>query len=224
MTFACAQSGPVVRSAARAARRGDRAFAVDAPPPAPDSNDVDDDRADIAASLDGDGAAYERIVRRYQDRIAGRMWRFARDERELAELVQEVFVSAYFSLAGYRGEAPLLHWLGKIAVRVGYRHWKDQSRRRVELPLADYDAPVETDRGAEAAAEIVEQLLAKLPPRDRLVITLMYLEGRTVAEAAELAGWSQTMTRVQAWRAKKKLRKLLAEAGLPAPRPEEKSS
>jgi len=135
-----------------------------------------------------------------------------------------VFVSAYFSLGGYRAEAPLLHWLGKIAVRVGYRHWKNQSRRRVELPLADYDAPIETDRSAEAAAEIVEQLLAKLPPRDRLVITLMYLQRHTVAEAADLAGWSQTMTRVQAWRAKKKLKKLLSEAGLSAPQAEEKSS
>ena len=52
-------------------------------------------------------------------------------------------------------------------------------------------------------------LLARLPPRDRLVLTLIYLDGCSVAEAAELTGWSQTMTKVQAHRARKKLKKLL---------------
>jgi RNA polymerase sigma-70 factor (ECF subfamily) len=58
-------------------------------------------------------------------------------------------------------------------------------------------------------ADDVAAALEQLPPRDRLVLTLLYLESRSVAEAADLAGWSQTMVKVQAYRARGKLRKLL---------------
>ncbi len=57
--------------------------------------------------------------------------------------------------------------------------------------------------------EEVAVALEQLAPRDRLVLTLLYLESRSVAEAADLAGWSETMVKVQAHRARKRLRKLL---------------
>jgi RNA polymerase sigma-70 factor (ECF subfamily) len=56
--------------------------------------------------------------------------------------------------------------------------------------------------------------LEQLPPRDRLVLTLLYLESRSVAEAAELAGWSESMVKVQAHRARQKLRALLEQSRL----------
>ncbi|MBI4579272.1 MAG: sigma-70 region 4 domain-containing protein [Planctomycetes bacterium] len=58
------------------------------------------------------------------------------------------------------------------------------------------------------AAELLHFLLAKLPPRDRLLLTLMYLEELPVARVAELTGWTKTLVKVQAHRAKAKLRKL----------------
>jgi RNA polymerase sigma-70 factor (ECF subfamily) len=56
-------------------------------------------------------------------------------------------------------------------------------------------------------------LLAQLRPRDRLVLTLRYLEGCDVAETARRTGWTRGMVKVQAVRAKKKLEKLVAKAG-----------
>jgi DNA-directed RNA polymerase specialized sigma24 family protein len=53
------------------------------------------DQRDIAASLNGDGEAYARLVRHYQDQVAAQMWRFTRHPAVLEELVQEVFVEAY---------------------------------------------------------------------------------------------------------------------------------
>ena len=177
----------------------------------------DPDGSDIQAALAGDGDAYGRLVRRHQDEIARRMWRFTRDRRELEELVQDVFVEAYVSLRGFRGRAPFVHWLNRIATRVGYRFWKRQ--RRVashETPLQDWDGFLETEDpepSAGEAAELLHRLLEQLPPRDRLVLTLLYLEELTVAQAAERVGWSQTMVKVQAHRARKKLRVLLEKAG-----------
>jgi RNA polymerase sigma-70 factor (ECF subfamily) len=172
------------------------------------------DLADVRAALRGDGDAYGRIVRRYQDEVAGRMWRFTSRRAELEELVQEVFVEAYTSLGTYRGEAPLGHWLARIATRVGYRFWKRRDRRRARsaLPLEDWDAIAADDPEPARARELLDGLLARLRPRDRLVLTLVYLEGLSVAQAAELTGWSRTTVKVQAHRARKRLRRLFERA------------
>jgi len=172
--------------------------------------------ADVAAASGGDGEAYARIIRRYQDTIARRMLRFSRDPAVVEKLVHDVFVEAYYSLDSYRGDAPLEHWLQRIATRTGYRYWtrwqKEKERTvSLEVRLHEPVAPAGATTAHDAADEVAG-MLEELPPRDRLVLTLLYIESRTVAEAAELAGWSQTMVKVQAYRARQKLRKLI-EAG-----------
>ncbi len=196
-------------------------FAVDAPGRRAHSMAVMEstDLADIEATLRGDGEAYGRIVERYQDQIARRMWRFTRDPGRLEELVQEVFVEAYLSLKGFRRQAPLLHWLSRIATRVGFRFWKSRRRDSARtVPLRDWDAlaaPDQPDLPAAEAADLVHTLLRQLPPRDRLVLTLLYLEELSVAQAADRAGWSRAMVKVQAHRARKKLRALLEKTQAP---------
>jgi RNA polymerase sigma-70 factor, ECF subfamily len=172
---------------------------------------------DVRDSLRGDGEAYGRIVRRYEGRIASYMWRFTRDRRQWEELVNDVFVEAYLSLRSYRGRAPLLHWLRTIATRVGYRWWKQRARQQANapLPIREWDQAAATDdraASADEAAALVHAVLATLPVRDRLVLTLLYLEECSVAQAAQLTGWSQAMVKVQAFRARKKLKRSLEQA------------
>jgi RNA polymerase sigma-70 factor (ECF subfamily) len=186
-----------------------------------DGDDVADpamnleDARDLRDTLNGDGEAYGRLVRRHQDRIGRYMWRFTRDHAAHEELVQDVFVEAYFSLSSYRHHAPLAHWLQRIATRAGYRYWKDRKRReaRDETPLREWDRLLNSQATAsiapQAAAEAVHALLSELPPRDRLVLTLMYLEELSVEEIASLTGWTQSMVKVQAFRARGKLKELL---------------
>ena len=61
---------------------------------------------------------------------------------------------------------------------------------------------------AVASRELVEKLLGQLKPKDRLVISLMNLEGRTIEEVRQLTGWNQSVIKVRAFRARAKLRKL----------------
>ena len=58
-----------------------------------------------------------------------------------------------------------------------------------------------------AAREIVEKLLAQLAPADRLLLTLLHLEGRSVAEVRQITGWNVPVIKVRAFRARRKLRK-----------------
>lgn len=178
--------------------------------------DRETDLRDVEATLAGDGDAYARLVRRYQGPVGGTMWRFTRDRLAWEELVQDVFVEAYSSLPSFKDRAPLLHWLRRIAIRVGYRYWRRRDRQRKLAPVSirDWDQVLDARAdGADAreAAEIVHAVLQRLAPRDRLVLTLIYLEGCSVAEAAGLAGWSQSMVKVQAYRARKRLARLLQE-------------
>lgn len=181
---------------------------------------VDDraDFADVRAARNGEDEAFARLVSRHQRAIASYLWRFTRDRQRWEELVHDVFVEAFLSLSGYRGEAPLLHWLKRIATRVGYRSWSMDRRCRSEVSLTSIaDLPSESSTRALAAAEaseLVHQLLATLSPRDRLVMTLLYLEGHTIREVAALTGWSESLTKVQAHRARKRLQKLCHERGI----------
>jgi RNA polymerase sigma-70 factor (ECF subfamily) len=179
----------------------------------------DEDLEDIGAGLNGDGDAYARLVRRHQPRVASRMWKFTRDAADHADLVQEVFVQVYLGLRNFRGDAPFEHWLARIATRVGYRFWKRSARERSiqSVPIEDLEHLLSSDSQVvdpQLAGGTLHRLLDMLPPRDRLVLVLRYVEERSVEETAGLTGWTQTMVKVQSWRARKKLRKLLEEAGM----------
>lgn len=165
----------------------------------------------MQATLAGDDEAYGRLVARHQEAVARWMHRFSRDPSTHQALVQDVFVEAWTSLAGWRREAPLGHWLSRLAVRVGYRHWRQRDRAPDSLGVESLAALPAPDDGADAreTAEYVHAWLARLPPRDRVVLTLTMIEQRTVAQAADLLGWSRSMVKVQAHRARKKLARLL---------------
>lgn len=172
------------------------------------------DWSDVVASLDGDEDAYARLVRRYEQPITGLLWRFTRDPVQCEELVQQVFVEAYFSLKTFRGEAPLLHWLRRIATRTGYRFWREKAREPVGTALPDSDIleriEAEQEDGidpAEASA-VLQTLLGRLPPDDRLVLTLMYFEECGTREIAERMGWSRAKVKTQALRARRKIKEI----------------
>jgi RNA polymerase sigma-70 factor (ECF subfamily) len=169
---------------------------------------------DVRLSRQGDPDAYTRLIERHQQEIGKIMWRFSRNRTVHEELVQDVFVEAYISLATYKERAPFTHWLTRIATRVGYRYWKQKAREKKfeRFSLEDWDqlhtqSPEEID--SEQAAALLHNLFGQLSPRDRLVLTLRYLEGCDVAETAHRTGWTKSMVKVQTFRAKKRLQKLL---------------
>ncbi len=178
-----------------------------------DSIDIED----VYLSRNGNHEAYKRLVERYEQQIAKTMWRFSRDKLAHEELVQDVFVEAYLSLMTYKEQAPFLHWLRKIATRVGYRYWKVLSREngKKHFTLQEWDNVLSqsTDGiSSEQAAEIIHNLLSELPPRGRLVLTLRFVEDCSVEETAYRTGWTKSMVKVQTIRAKRKLKKMFPNA------------
>lgn len=172
----------------------------------------------------GDGDGYAEIVRRHQTgvaRIVGR--RVPADRAD--EIVQDVFVRAYFGLAQFSGEVPFERWLAGIAVRACYDFWRNMAREDVPVSALTDDhqrwmdqvLSVRSERDFHAqvrrreAAEVLDWALNHLSPPNRAVLTLVHLEGRSVKEAAELLGWSVVTVKVRAHRARRALRALLSE-------------
>lgn len=176
-----------------------------------------DDAMFIARSLNGDNDAFGKLIEKYQNTIAVNMRRFSRENSVVEELVHNVFVEAFLSLKSFRSKSPFVHWLRRIAVRVGYKYWKQQSKRQIELTndsalkerLEQFSSQSTTDK--HDAAELIALLLERLAPRDRLVLTLLYWEGLSTTEAANRMGWSKTLVKVQAHRARKRLKKIFEE-------------
>ena len=143
--------------------------------------------------------------------------------RRMAEedLAQETFLKMFTRLEQYHGRegVPFEHWLSRIAVntcldalRVEKRRpeWRWADLGDGEREWVDFLAgkePAATPSDALGAREIVEKLMALLPPEDRLVITLLELQELPVAEIGQITGWSVSLVKVRAFRARQKLRK-----------------
>jgi RNA polymerase sigma-70 factor, ECF subfamily len=140
-----------------------------------------------------------------------------RDAEE--DLAQEVFMKMFARLDQYREKVPLEHWISRIAVTTCYDKLRAQ-QRRPELRRADLSEEeseridritAETAEGtnteAFAARELIGRLLERLTPTDRLVITLLELEQRSIEEIRQITGWNSSLIKVRAFRARQKLRK-----------------
>jgi RNA polymerase sigma factor (sigma-70 family) len=149
----------------------------------------------------------------------------ARLPRRVAEedLAQDIFLKMFSRLEQYQGQVPFSHWVSRIAVttcidqlRMQQRRpefrWADLSENEADLlqaVLRDENAQAPDD--ALAAHELVHKLLDQLKPDDRLVLQLLDLEQKTIAEICELTGWNASLVKVRAFRARRKLQKLFID-------------
>ena len=133
------------------------------------------------------------------------------------DLMQEIFLKVFERLHQYRGDAPLNHWVSRIAVNHSLNAMRFQ-RARPEWRMADLSeeqqaaldgkgtAADPTQPGhAMASMELVERILAVLSPEDRVIIRMLDLDDSSVAEVEQATGWTAGYIRVRAHRARQKL-------------------
>lgn len=137
------------------------------------------------------------------------------------DLAQTIFMKVFAKLDQFSGTVPLEHWVSRIAVNTCLNalqaekirpelRWADLSEdeEHVIQNLASTTQELDPDHGF-AARELVDKLLERLAPADRLVLQLLHLEGRSVEEVRERTGWGASMIKVRAFRARRKLKKHL---------------
>ncbi len=183
------------------------------------------DQEIIQRVVQGDIDSFEILVTRNRSLVFGVVARHVPRE-SIEDVAQEVMVKAYQSLASFSGRSSFRQWLRTIAVRSCCDYWRDRQRHR-EIPLGtltkDHQTWVDqlmTTQSREAFNQLVEQREAKeildyalerIAPEDRMVLSLVHLEGLPMKEVAELLGWSVTKTKVKAHRARREMRKIIVK-------------
>lgn len=159
----------------------------------------------MAASQRGDRDAYRVLLadsRKWLERYFAR--RIA--PGHIDDLVQETLVSMHRKLATWDRNRPFLPWLAAIA---RYR-WIDMLRRqRDEAELGDNDAAVGAEDEAIHARLSLDRMLGFLPTGQAQAITLVKIEGASIAEASQICGQSESLVKVNIHRGLKKLAQLI---------------
>lgn len=188
-------------------------------PPSTAQDILDVDRALVAAVLDRQPGAFERLVRDYQNlcwHIVDRMVRHPDDTRELC---QEVFLRIHQSLHQYRGDSALKSWIAQVAFSVARRHLE---RKRIPVAEEGDDADglslaerIGSGFDLEAStsnAQITAHLhtaIDALPPLQRTVLALYHLEEMAIGEIARLTDLAEGTIKSHLFRSRKRLREIL---------------
>ena len=166
----------------------------------------------IVAHAAGDPHAFTVFVRRHRDRMWAVALRTLRDPDEAADAVQDAFISAFRSAGSFRGHAQVTTWLHRIVVNACLdRLRRRQSRPTVPLPEAGPGEPAAPgDAMADQETRLaVEDALDVLPAEQRAAITLVDVEGYSVAEAAALLGIAEGTVKSRCARGRARLAVLL---------------
>ena len=182
---------------------------------------------DVAGCLDRVRRRDQAAARELVDHLYPLVIRIVRSHlpRRVAEedLAQDIFLKMFTRLEQYQGAVPFPHWVSRIAVTTCIDQLRAQ-KRRPEFRWADLseneaevlDAVMTNEKDvaandAMASHELVHKLLDQLKPDDRMVLQLLDMERKTIAEIGELTGWNTSLIKVRAFRARRKLRSMFLE-------------
>jgi len=184
-----------------------------------------DEAIDVGACLqrwkEGDEAAAEELIRHLYPVISKIVRTHLPRRDDEKDLVQEVLMKTFAKLHQFKGDAPLSHWVSRLALTTCLDRLRAQ-KIRPEIRRADltpdeseaFDAawlsgssPDATD--AIGARDLVDKILASLSPEDRSLILMVDLEGRSLQEIAETLGWSISKIKMRLFRVRPQLRQMI---------------
>ena len=157
---------------------------------------MDADQELVARAASGSREAFDDLVRRHQVSIVSLARALTNGSVDAEDLAQEVFLRAWRSLRGFRGDSTFRTWLHRVAVNVIHSHHGRMSRlRRMFQPMsADPDAVDPLEQAADPVnvesdvvmRDAIDKALASLPEDLRLAITLRDVQGLDYREIASV--------------------------------------
>ena len=197
----------------------------------PLSADLDSsaDATMVARLKAGDLQAFETIVRRYSGHLLATARRLLGNDYDAQDAVQETFISAFNSIASFRGDARLSTWLHRIVVNAALVQLRHR-RRWSEVPIHDLLPRFEADgcwaEGNELSSRAVEHLtdardtrkavrrcIALLPAIYRTVLVLRDIEELDTSEVGEMLAINVNTVKIRLHRAHQALKSLLDREG-----------
>jgi RNA polymerase sigma-70 factor (ECF subfamily) len=169
----------------------------------------------------GSEAAAEELIRHLYPVISRIVRTHLPRRDDEKDLVQEILMKTFAKLHQFKGDAPLSHWVSRLALTTCLDRLRAQ-KIRPEVRVADltpedsdvFDAAWLTGSSPDAAdaigaRDLVEKLLASLSPEDRSLILMVDLEGRSLQEVADATGWSISKIKMRLFRIRPQLRQMI---------------
>ena len=176
------------------------------------------DRALAEAVLANRPGAFERLVREYQGLCWHIVQRMVRNPEAARELCQDTFLRVHQCLHQYRGESALKSWIGRVAYTVALRHLQHKRIPLVEAHDEEDESLLENiGDGFDLEAAFVDEetrrhlheAIEVLPPVQRTVLTLYYLDEIPIPEIARITGLAGGTIKSHLFRSRLRLREAL---------------
>ena len=173
------------------------------------------DRELVDAVLANRPGAFERLVREHQGLCWHIIQRMVRNPEDARELCQDTFLRVHQCLHQYRGESALKSWIGRVAWTIALRHLQHK-----RIPLVDNtDAgegslldnlgdgfDLEAACADEETVRHLHEAIESLPPLQRTLLTLYYLEETSIPEIARITGLASGTIKSHLFRSRLRLR------------------
>ena len=177
------------------------------------------DRELVDAVLANRPGAFERLIHEYQGLCWHIVYRMVRHPEDARDLCQDTFLRVHQCLHQYRYESALKSWIGRVAYTIALRHLQ---HKRIALVANtedsdDYalvenisdDFDLESACADEETAQHLHAAIEALPPLQRTLLTLYYLEETTIPEIARITGLASGTIKSHLFRSRLRLRGVL---------------
>jgi RNA polymerase sigma-70 factor (ECF subfamily) len=169
------------------------------------------DQITIRRAINGDESALRAIWTQHAPRIDALVRRIVGDPDQAADVAQEVWIQIFRALPGYRGDSQFSTWAHRIAVNRTLNALRSLRRvSRIEVDIEEDSFSVEHDGDRSMLAQTIDEAVQKLSPGARHVFVLHDVEGYTHEEIATELGITSGGSKSQLFKARAKLRRLLA--------------
>jgi RNA polymerase sigma-70 factor (ECF subfamily) len=159
----------------------------------------------------GERVAQRQLFDREVDRVHATFYRILGPTRELEDLVQDVFLEVFRSIASYRGEAKLSTWISRVTAHVAYGYLSSKRPPAAWLEAVPEPeapgAPSDHQAALRRAMRRVHELCNELEPKVRLAFSLHVLDGQPLAEVAAAMRSTLVATKSRVWRARRHMRR-----------------
>lgn len=164
----------------------------------------------VCAARKGDRSAFAELVRLYERGAVITSYAVLRDYHSAQDVAQEAFLSAFSKLDQLREAAAFGSWLMQIVHRRALLARKVPRYEQIHADIADPLSGSPAPDWLRSYEDVVQQL-ARLSEKDRTLVILRYVDGRSIQEIAATTGQSVETVRKQVYRAVQRLRTQLTE-------------
>jgi RNA polymerase sigma-70 factor (ECF subfamily) len=177
------------------------------------SKETDSDITLVERYTNGDMAAFDELMIRYERQIYRLCYRFTSNTDDARDLAQEVFIKAFEHLSHFRKESSLKTWLYRIATNHCINHVKSNTQQFVEVTetVRQTSATAHVELEEREQRERFRQMVKKLPPKQRAILELRIHEQLSYEEIAKMSNRSVSTIKASVFFALEKLRKLIKE-------------